>query len=1570
MPIYEYQGQQYDIETTDHAEAKKKILAHLGTSSTPEPTQEKSTTSRLENMALQAQSGLSKTANMLAAGTVGAASLGVDKAISSITGEDYNSPVTDWLSKNIINPNLDVQQKAAESAKEHTDPLGIASTVSGGLGGMIPDMLMGSPLQRATATVLPKVGAGVLEAALPAIQKCFAGGLPLSTKYGVDRYLESDSKGNSTTESILAGLSGFGNMAAQTVAPMGLAGNLNKRVATGIAANVPLGMGGRALENLASPTNMQQDVYDPVAMATDAATGGLMHGILGARADVTSSKPDATPPRTVGTQEISTSLNERIQQLDTSISKANAELTRLAAKKNLSEAELSRFERIANELESYQTQRQNLTDTRPQDIEALFEKQRPTPEQEDALRPTEIKPDEVKVDEVPVEEVTLKPLDEIPDAEFNQKPVISEDVKQPAVKANLETTQQARASLSKQGLEDNLIDTYIEKITKGNVVEILQVLSGSKTLPIFQRVLANALAKTDLVKRSKVSIKDLGKRDGRPLAGEADWDGNIQLLKMSNVATLLHEVTHTVSMGMLRKYREGMKLGTKATAAVKSLTNLYDFVKSSEVQAKYDQYVLKHQEAGIKVPERTKETFFENVDEFLAYGTTNKFLMQFLRDLKYKKSTGLSEIVDSLSKFFGWNKQETTALAKLFEISDKIQQTSKLSDLDDFKREGTNLNTDRPLPSKDIETNSLIDSLDKRISPLGAKVNGKLFTAQLGLIYGDHPLVKAARDVLQAADRKMDALVNDIFGGTSKAADYAKSNKYFFTLKKLQSGDGLIPAVLRNSYEEIHGVVKALQEGHDLGLRYDDTLARSGFNENQTALAKSLIRMAESLWKAENQLRGRAGLRPIPYRAGWFPAIRRGDHAVVIAKNGTPYHYESFLSKAEADAFIKKNQAAVGKDSIWYEARKPNDNTENILKMFDDIKAALEEGRDLQSLRNEIRNDQTGVTTHAIRRTGMPGFIGSEIGLTPTQSGKRFADNIESFVREYAESIRKREIMLNTEQVLQNGARETNPNATKVVETMRDYSIGKTSEPQWLKDAGTWWKEKVDSVIAKHPYTKDKLDVHAWDRMSGFLSHVFYASTLTMRPAIWIAQTLTYFNSLRGLGRENVSSLQALAAVGESWVALARGKHVDPDLINGIRFVSQNLNTFHPQLTNQLNRLSFGRNPESVANQILHVLTGEKMSSAGDTVSRFMTWMTYYHVYKKQGLKGKELWEKAAEASDDNMFVYSKSHQPAIYRDLGIVGEQMSPLKTFAHGQLGLLVSDLRNFKNDPGFKSAVPLALTAGMAVIFGGMISAPIVAEYELLRKLAVSMGIISEDDFPSVTKVLLEKPEWLSHGLVSAGTGMDIGASMRYNSLIGNIATAQSTWSALFPASGFVGNVVSNTGQLAMKRAKGELTEADKYNHLKKILPKGPVWAAVDETMFDSHNRSMIPFGTRGEALSPQTDEARWAARLGSRSVNEAKDSTKNLLNREEEKKRNDMKAKAVDLILDGKIEKGRDLLIKAEVNPQQIKSMIQSQLDRKNRPVLDRFYTNKQGGVSSYEQKRKLLEMAGYLEQRND
>ena len=37
MPIYEYQGQQYDIATDDPAAAKAKILGYLGTQEAPKP---------------------------------------------------------------------------------------------------------------------------------------------------------------------------------------------------------------------------------------------------------------------------------------------------------------------------------------------------------------------------------------------------------------------------------------------------------------------------------------------------------------------------------------------------------------------------------------------------------------------------------------------------------------------------------------------------------------------------------------------------------------------------------------------------------------------------------------------------------------------------------------------------------------------------------------------------------------------------------------------------------------------------------------------------------------------------------------------------------------------------------------------------------------------------------------------------------------------------------------------------------------------------------------------------------------------------------------------------------------------------------------------------------------------------------------------------------------------------------------------------------------------------------------------------------------------------------------------
>lgn len=70
MPIYEYQGQQYDIETTDPQEAKSKILKHLGTSSIEEPVAEPSQAKTFGKSFVES---IVPSATGLAAGVKGAA---------------------------------------------------------------------------------------------------------------------------------------------------------------------------------------------------------------------------------------------------------------------------------------------------------------------------------------------------------------------------------------------------------------------------------------------------------------------------------------------------------------------------------------------------------------------------------------------------------------------------------------------------------------------------------------------------------------------------------------------------------------------------------------------------------------------------------------------------------------------------------------------------------------------------------------------------------------------------------------------------------------------------------------------------------------------------------------------------------------------------------------------------------------------------------------------------------------------------------------------------------------------------------------------------------------------------------------------------------------------------------------------------------------------------------------------------------------------------------------------------------------------------------------------------------
>ena len=106
MPIYEYQGQEYDISTTDRAEAKQKILAHLSKSA-PSAEPEGSVTLGQPNLYKEIPNIPPETTEKgKGVGIADTLSKVISSPLSFLTGEDYSkdleTPVVGSLAKGVV----------------------------------------------------------------------------------------------------------------------------------------------------------------------------------------------------------------------------------------------------------------------------------------------------------------------------------------------------------------------------------------------------------------------------------------------------------------------------------------------------------------------------------------------------------------------------------------------------------------------------------------------------------------------------------------------------------------------------------------------------------------------------------------------------------------------------------------------------------------------------------------------------------------------------------------------------------------------------------------------------------------------------------------------------------------------------------------------------------------------------------------------------------------------------------------------------------------------------------------------------------------------------------------------------------------------------------------------------------------------------------------------------------------------------------------------------------------------------------------------------------------------------
>lgn len=1659
MPIYEYQGQQYDIATDDAQAAKAKILAHLGTSE-PTPT-------------IDMGAGAAFESNLLSP------LLSLSRAFGGATAETQSKAV----------------EQAEEYGKDH-EVAAMGGKMAGLIGPLVPAMVAAPVL--APAAGLGGMGAGVAmgAAAAPIV----------GPATGMEKYQSLLNKGAPEEEARYAGITEGGINAASNMIPIPGLGLVGRMLAGG-ALNAGSAAGSTAIQNqILSDERLHQDPLDLKNMIIAGTLGAVTEGVGGNRpGDTFRAK---TPPTVeIPTQKPSDSYTQYVEQLknkrdslqttidklasvETPTPKQEAALEAMVAKQQEIESTIKQLgkeegtaQEVTTPMDVANQKLDSVGDLPPEMIQKrlevveqkladpnISEGQRGAMEVErqvyTEILGKQLTPEDAikRVDEVPPEGSTVRPYVEgerltedefgrlyegIPDApafkpakpldlesvlpetrsvdefgndarpspyrmtaeqfvgynkgvldkmdkslqkinqtlnDYNEGKLPSGTVEVAELtkrKQRLETAISIRQEASERAIkmgglgkeppkpksfldiakkvsEDqatavkneeankawrsnyNLqagkkLPSLLEAVKSGDIKAGLEAIKAQAARPEL-KIIADALLKKSFLFSRKLGFNKNLPESTRASASQKTGDITFRAPETVNPMTYIHEILHSVTSGMIVRYANGERFSTKTNAALKSLFSLYNEIKTNHAQ-----HLTETMGSDIA------RIVLKNEQEFLAHGTTSPMFMAYLNNIKVKKSNGLSALADSIGEIFGWSKAETTALKKLYEVTDKLITQSKGELVQTGKMDYTN-----DVDVKDSFWN---------------KVGVNAFTAQAHIIYKNNPVIQEVHNIIKDANRMMDYRYNKINGGTITQGQYKGSNKLWLTHRKLSSPDGWAAARIATPEAEMTPVIKALIEGHDNIRGHEDTFAlyKDQWTPAQQNFFKAIVRTQDLLFKYENDWRHSVGLDRLKYKTGHFPAIRNGEHYVVMSRNGVPYHAEPFISKVEADKFLAKEKAA-GNTEAWYQDSKTSGNKyDDIMNVLQDVQDAMEKKGmhvGLAETRDKLMAGKASATSSAMHRSGIPGYIGTEIGIGGKDIGKRFAENYDGYIKQRLEGLRNREIIYNRDQFY---AKDTTaqdmPNAQKLADVMVDSQTGQIRGPEWLQDMGKWAKEVVDRGAASI-FKMDKRSTHVLDRLLGVSAHVFYAHNVTMKPAIWVAQVSQYLNGMRGLPELNLSPLEGTIAIGKGLGSILSGKNVDKDLVNAVMWASQNTNSLHPQLRNELNNLHVGKDPNSAMNRIIDLVSGETFSGAADSFSRFATFVTYYHALKDKGLSGPEMWRKAADITDDNMFMYGKREQPAMYKNLGIVGEQMTPLKTFAHGQAGLMVADMKNFIQSPSFKTAGPLAVTALMTTLMGGLISAPIVAEYEALRRILVAMKIIKEDTFPNVTEIFLKAPPSVAYGPVSGATGVDIGASMRYNSLLGGLVTSQDVVNQLFPALGFVEGLGVNVYKKLAGKISGDMPEAESKWLANKLAPKGYVKGLLD--LPDANERSMVPFGPRGEGLVPQTNTEKVANILGSRSVDEARATSEYLLQQEKKKARQGKIGKGVDFILEGETQKGIERLVDAQVDPNTIKNLLSSQMLKQQRPVLERFVTDKKGQVSSYEQKRRMMDMIEYFE----
>ena len=942
---------------------------------------------------------------------------------------------------------------------------------------------------------------------------------------------------------------------------------------------------------------------------------------------------------------------------------------------------------------------------------------------------------------------------------------------------------------------------------------------------------------------------------------------------------------------------------------------------------------------------------------------------------------------DSVTKFgLTIFELETNKMSSINNGSDFRILMDKINNYDplrEFKSSGNytedSINFQKERPRKRISVENAIKAqlnMPSDAAPIGSKILSYMVgNLQLEQFYREHPIVVKVFDVVRDAESYANRVKFRLWQGVTDTA--SKRNIGPFRSFERQETENSPHALMKKASDsDVSTVLRAFEWGFYNASSYGNTL--KVFDTRLTDFQKKLFDSLSTMFTEQYDLL-KFHNSEVAFRQGWFPAVRKGDFVVSLEMNGTPVHLETFRSELEANKFIEHFNSLDSKSKLGL----TTSNIINVKELNEKAMGAFTFGLDLardiadklqgpnkknvNALINKLVQATDPASKHREPRSGITGYMGSRLFSNEKENAADFREAIKHSLNETVQRIRKSEINKGTSKIFNesNELKDKFPNAYAVAEMIKDSATNGT--PAWTESFDTHLRNTVDSLFVK---IAEKFGNDHWhpsvpmvDRVTGVLGRLFYIRTLTSRGAFIIGQALTPIVAIREM-LHNVNSWDALVSASKGTLNVLTGGN--KEFGNFINYLTDNSETIKPNFINDFNALG---STDGKFGSAFKWITLETPASIADSFSRYWTASMFYEHFKSEGLKGGSLLNAVKEATDRNMGLYNRGYKAPIYNRLGIVGQTASTLQTFATNQLGNLLTDIKTAKNKGNY---APVVATFLISMLMGGVIGAPLVAEYEAIRKLLIALDDDLEDILPSIMEWGLKGDNKIvSHGVLST-TGYDIGSGMRWNPILSGIIAGHNSFLDYFPSVAYGTKLFSDLSTIAEDRlGTRPQTEAKVRSAMMGVAPTAYLAGAIDQHDFNTAERNFVPDKNRGYGIVPQTSEETLATYIGTRTIKRANEEQGFYLEKEKEKVRIEKRQKAIDLLLDSLKQhdpyKRKDAiksLTKLGVQPDEIVEEAFAAQVQRNRGLLNRFAFGSSLNVVGKDQLRKWVNIKDY------